>query len=107
MESLMPKVNFIADSGETWTVDAEAGQSVMEVALANEIPGIVADCGGSMSCATCHVYVGEGWLDKVGQATGDEADMLELAIEPDERSRLSCQIPVRETSQPEGISSNG
>jgi len=90
----MPTVNFVAANGKTWAVDAEIGSTVMETAKRHEIPGIVADCGGSMSCATCHIYIAGDWLDRIGRATGDEVDMLELAIEPGERSRLSCQVVV-------------
>lgn len=90
----MVKVNFVAHDGKSWSVEAKSGESVMEIARENDIPGIVADCGGEMSCATCHVYVSEEWLEKVGRASADEADMLEMAIDPEENSRLSCQVVV-------------
>ena len=92
----MPTVNFMSAKGEAWSVLAEQGSSVMETARANQIPGIIADCGGSMSCATCHVYIRQDWIDRVGRASGDEVEMLELAIEPQDNSRLSCQVIIDE-----------
>ena len=66
----------------------------MEGAVQNDIPGIDADCGGSMSCATCHVYVKEDWYDKLPKKEMGEDDMLDQAYEPKSSSRLSCQIMV-------------
>jgi 2Fe-2S ferredoxin len=68
----------------------------MENATRNNVNGIVAECGGQCSCATCHVQVAEEWFDKVGPAEGDEEDMLEFAEERVPTSRLSCQIEVTE-----------
>ncbi len=90
----MPAITFISDSGTTTVVDATSGDSVMQVALNNMIEGIVGECGGCMSCATCHVYVDDAWAGKVGQAGVDEQAMLQLAVKPSENSRLSCQITV-------------
>ncbi len=61
----MPKINYTDSSGNTKTIDVENGLSVMEGALQNNIPEIDADCGGSMACATCHVYVKEEWFNKL------------------------------------------
>ena len=66
----------------------------MEGAIQNDIPGIDADCGGSMACATCHVYVEEKWFDKIPKAEEAEVDMIDMAIEPKKNSRLSCQIII-------------
>jgi 2Fe-2S ferredoxin len=66
----------------------------MEGALQNDIQGIDADCGGSMACATCHVYVQETWFNKLEKAQDGEQDMLDMAYEPKKNSRLSCQIIV-------------
>ena len=66
----------------------------MEAAVAHDVHGILADCGGAMACATCHVYVEASWASEVGVASPAERELLELAIAPDERSRLSCQIKV-------------
>ena len=93
----MPKITFIEKkSGKSKTVEVDSGLSVMEGALQNNIPGIDADCGGSMACATCHVYVEEKWLDKIPKAEEAENDMLDMAYEPEKNSRLSCQIIVSE-----------
>ena len=85
----------IRDSnGTNHTVDVQNGLTVMEGAVQNDIPGIDADCGGSMACATCHVYVKEDWFDKINKKNEGEDDMLDQAYEPKKNSRLSCQIIV-------------
>ena len=66
----------------------------MEGAVQNDIPGIDADCGGGMACATCHVYVKEEWFNKLSKPEEGEKDMLDVAYEPKKNSRLSCQITV-------------
>lgn len=73
----------------------------MEAAISNDIPGIDADCGGACACATCHVYVNESWLDIVGKPQELEAEMLEVAEEVKDNSRLSCQITI--TAEMEGL----
>ena len=90
----MTKINFIDHLGEKRTVDIENGLTVMEGAVQNNIPGIDADCGGSMACATCHVYVNNEWLNKISEAEEAEQDMIDMAFEPKKNSRLSCQIIV-------------
>tara|TARA_B110001452_G_scaffold149542_1_gene124457 strand:- start:441 stop:761 length:321 start_codon:yes stop_codon:yes gene_type:complete len=90
----MPKITYIENSGNSHTVEAAKGLSVMEGAVQNDIPGIDADCGGGMACATCHVYVKEEWLDKIDEKTDGEEDMLDMAYEPNKFSRLSCQIII-------------
>ena len=93
----MPKITYKKDRDEnSKTVDVENGLSVMEGAVQNDIPGIDADCGGSMACATCHVYVEEKWLDMIPKAEEAEVDMIDMAYEPKKNSRLSCQIIVDE-----------
>ena len=74
------------------TLAAEPGVSVMQVATSHALAGIDADCGGSLSCATCHVYVDEGWFERVGEPGATEREMLEFAESPGPTSRLSCQI---------------
>jgi 2Fe-2S ferredoxin len=93
----MPKVIFIALDGTERAVDATLGESVMAAAVRNGVPGIVGECGGNCSCATCHVYVAEDFAASVGGAGDMEDDLLDLGVE-DRRatSRLSCQIPVTE-----------
>jgi 2Fe-2S ferredoxin len=91
----MPKITYIGHDGETTVLEVRTGLSVMEGAVKNGVDGIDADCGGSCSCATCHVYVDEAWFGKTGPAgTDDESDLLGLAIERKANSRLSCQIKV-------------
>ena len=90
----MPKISYILDDQNTKTVEVANGLSVMEGAVQNDIPGIDADCGGGMACATCHVYVNEKWLDKLPKKEDGEEDMLDMAFEPKQNSRLSCQVLV-------------
>ncbi len=90
----MPKIKYIDHEGNSNTIEVENGLSVMEGAIQNNIPGIDADCGGSMACATCHVYVEEKWLNKLPKAEDAEVDMIDMAFEPKKNSRLSCQLIV-------------
>ena len=90
----MPKITYIEHNGKNHTIDVANGLSVMEGAVQNNIPGIDADCGGSMACATCHVYVKEDWFNKLPKKENGEEDMLDMAFEPKKNSRLSCQIMV-------------
>ena len=90
----MTKITYIEHSGKSHSIDVSNGLSVMEGAVQNNIPGIDADCGGSMACATCHVYVKEEWFNKIPQKEDGEEDMLDIAFEPKKNSRLSCQIMV-------------
>ena len=90
----MTKITYKDFQGNSKTIDVANGLSVMEGAIQNDIPGIDADCGGSMACATCHVYVEDKWLDKVLKAEEAEVDMIDMAIEPKKNSRLSCQLTV-------------
>lgn len=90
----MAQVVFINHDGGSTEVEAVPGTTVMQAAVDNMIDGIVAECGGSCSCATCHCYVDEAWIDKIPPASGMEQDMLECVLEPKENSRLSCQIVV-------------
>jgi len=92
----MPKITYIDSSGNKKTINVEKGLSVMEGAIQNSIPGIDADCGGGMACATCHVYVKEEWLSKLPKAEDGEQDMIDMAFEPKKSSRLSCQLIVSE-----------
>ena len=90
----MPKITYIEHNGKKHTIDVANGLSIMEGAIQNNIPGIDADCGGSMACATCHVYVKEEWFNNLPQKEQGEEDMLDMAFEPKKNSRLSCQILV-------------
>jgi 2Fe-2S ferredoxin len=90
----MPKITYIDNDGASRTVEAELGATVMETAIKNDIPGILATCGGSCSCATCHVYVDEAWLPRLLPPALEESDMLDTAHDLKDSSRLSCQIVV-------------
>ena len=90
----MANIKYIEHNGKEHIVEVQNGLTVMEGAVQNDIPGIDADCGGSMSCATCHVYVKEDWYDKLPKKELGEDDMLDQAYEPKSNSRLSCQITV-------------
>ena len=90
----MPKINYIEHGGKKHTIEVANGLTVMEGAIQNNIPGIDADCGGSMACATCHVYVKEEWFNKLPKKEDGEEDMLDMAFEPNKFSRLSCQLTV-------------
>ena len=90
----MTKVTYQDLKGNSKTIEIENGLSVMEGAIQNEIPGIDADCGGAMACATCHVYVKDEWFNKIPKAEEAEVDMIDMAYEPKKNSRLSCQLIV-------------
>ena len=93
----MPKVVFLTLDGAQRVVDANAGESVMAAAVRNGIPGIIGECGGNCSCATCHVYVDDEFAAAVGGAKDMEDDLLDLGVaDRRETSRLSCQIAVTE-----------
>jgi ferredoxin, 2Fe-2S len=92
----MPKITYISHQGETYQIDVPAGDSVMEGAVHNGIDGIVAECGGSCLCATCHVYVEEQFLPLLAPIGEEQDAMLDsTACERRPNSRLSCQIQVK------------
>ena|SRR3972149_6954418 len=91
----MARITYIEFNGTEHVVDVEPGMTVMEGAVKNAIPGIDADCGGACSCSTCHVYIDSEWWEKVGPPKDMEVDMLDFAFDVREKSRLSCQIEVR------------
>ena len=99
--NFMPKITYKDKSGNSKTLEVEKGLTVMEGAIQNNVPGIDADCGGSMACATCHVYVEEKWLNKLPKAEEGEVDMIDMAFEPKKNSRLSCQLIV--TDEMDGL----
>ena len=90
----MTKITYIEHGGQKHEIDVANGLKVMEGEVQNDMPGIDADCGGGMACATCHVYVKEDWLDKLPTKEDGEEDMLDMAYEPKQNSRLSCQLIV-------------
>lgn len=91
----MGRVNYVAHDGTRHTIDVADGQTLMEGATANVVPGIDGDCGGCAACGTCHVHVDAAWLDAAGPATDVEKDMLQFADGVAADSRLSCQIRMR------------
>ena len=90
----MTKITYITHDDKSFSIDVQNGLSVMEGAVQNDIPGIDADCGGGMACATCHVYINNEWFNKLPPKENGEEDMLDMALEPKKNSRLSCQIIV-------------
>ena len=90
----MAKVTYIEHDGTEHAVDVPDGLSVMEGAVRYTIPGIDGDCGGACACATCHVYIGDGWFEKLTPMNELERDMLDFAFDVKENSRLACQIRV-------------
>ena len=92
----MPKITYIEHTNKKHIIEVSKNMSVMEGAIQNNITGIDADCGGSMACATCHVYVDEKWFNKLEKKHEAEEDMLDMAYQPNKFSRLSCQLLVSE-----------
>ena len=93
----MTRILFIQPDGREQSAEGDLGQSVMQAAIGAMVPGIVADCGGACSCATCHGYVDAAWLDRVPPPSAEEADMIDagcLDVQP--TSRLTCQIRLTE-----------
>ena len=97
----MTTITYIENTGERRDVDVRAGLSVMEGARRYAIPGIEGDCGGACACATCHVYVEDGWFDRLPPMEELEQEMLQFAQDIGPTSRLSCQIKV--SDQLEGL----
>jgi 2Fe-2S ferredoxin len=91
----MPKITFIQPDGSQDTFDVATGTTLMHAAMSNGVNGIVAECGGSAMCATCHVYVDPAWADSLPPINAVEEEMLgSVADERKENSRLSCQLPA-------------
>jgi ferredoxin, 2Fe-2S len=92
----MPAVVFILADGNARTVEIEDGFTLMEGAREQDVPGIVAECGGGQTCGTCHVIIEPEWHERVGPPSAGEEALLDLAPESNERSRLSCQILIHQ-----------
>ncbi|CAN7729221.1 2Fe-2S iron-sulfur cluster-binding protein [Variovorax sp. LjRoot290] len=89
----MPTIRFIMADGSERDVQAPVGHTAMQVATGAGLSGIIAECGGSAMCATCHVYVDDAWTARLPEALSNEREMLECtAAERRANSRLSCQI---------------
>lgn len=92
----MARITYIEFSGAERVLEIASGLSVMQGAVANDVRGIIADCGGACLCATCHVYVDPQWFDKAGAKSATEEALLEEVCDAQPTSRLSCQIKVTE-----------
>ena len=97
----MPAIHFIEHGGTRHDVEGTEGASVMRAALDNGVPGIVGDCGGFLSCATCHAYVDDAWFARLPPRSEEEAIMVECAIDVRPTSRLACQINM--TAELDGL----
>lgn len=97
----MGKITFIAKDGTRTEVEATPGQSIMQIATTAKVAGIVGECGGTLSCATCHCYVDSPWADKLPAPNDGEKIMVECALDVQENSRLSCQLQY--TDELDGI----
>jgi ferredoxin, 2Fe-2S len=97
----MPKIVFLCKNGASQTIEAENNWSIMQIAVEHNIEGIEGACGGSMACATCHIYVHPEWLRKVeaqdNEQSEEEKDILDTAYDVRRTSRLGCQIKLNET----------
>jgi 2Fe-2S ferredoxin len=92
----MAKIRYVEFNGKEHLLEVAAGLSVMQGAVANNVRGIIAECGGNCSCATCHVYVDDAWLNRLDNKSEFEAALLEAVCDPRPNSRLGCQIRVTE-----------
>ena len=91
----MPNITFLAPNKQSRQIEARTGDSAMQVAIANGVTEIVAECGGNAMCATCHVYVDDSWLGRLPAMSADEDALLDgAAAERQPNSRLSCQIHI-------------
>lgn len=97
----MPALTVIEHNGKEHRIDAEIGKSAMQVVIDAMVPGVMADCGGACSCATCHCYVDEPWVARLPEPVQAEREMLDCALDPRPNSRLSCQIRI--TPHTEGL----
>ncbi|MEV4421490.1 2Fe-2S iron-sulfur cluster-binding protein [Patulibacter sp. NPDC049589] len=97
----MPQITYVLADGEERTVDVPEGQSVMDGSVRNNLPGIVAECGGGCSCATCHVHLPAAWADRFPEPSEDELELVEFLDGATAESRLSCQLVV--TPESDGL----
>ena len=92
----MPKISFLNAAGDAVEVEASSDLTLMEVAVDNNVQGIVAECGGACACATCHAYIDEAWVSRLPAISDMEDAMLDSAMDRRPNSRLTCQIEVTE-----------
>jgi 2Fe-2S ferredoxin len=88
----MVKITCVSPKGDAKEMIAEPGECLMNVIVNNDIPGVIGECGGCRSCATCHVYIADAWLDRMPPRSAGEDDLLEGVLDRRPNSRLSCQI---------------
>jgi len=88
----MPDIHYLTVEGEEYLVPASAGESLMQAALKSGVPGIIGECGGELSCGTCHIYIGEDWSSRLRPRSQDEEDLLESIDSMTQESRLGCQV---------------
>jgi 2Fe-2S ferredoxin len=93
----MPVVVYVQPDGTEYPIEVPVGDTVMDGALDNGVPGILGQCGGGCTCSTCHCFVADSWLARVPPATADELDLLEYLPTRLASSRLSCQIVLTDT----------
>lgn len=91
----MPTITFVDHLGKSYVTDAPLGRNLMQIALDNAVPGILGDCGGACSCATCHAYIEQPWAAHLPPKSETESFMLEAVIDERPTSRLCCQIKVQ------------
>jgi 2Fe-2S ferredoxin len=97
----MTKIRFVEHSGKVHEIDAKDGVSVMRNALSHNIPGLDAECGGNLSCSTCHGFIDPQFYDQLPPPSENEKVMIECTVEPSDNSRLTCQVLV--TPELEGM----
>jgi 2Fe-2S ferredoxin len=90
----MPRITFVEFSGIEHVVNAEIGTTVMQAATQQGVPGIIGDCGGNCSCATCHVYIDAAWRARISPPAAAESEMIEFVLHRKDESRLGCQISI-------------
>jgi 2Fe-2S ferredoxin len=90
----MAKITYVESNGTEHVLEIATGVSIMQGAINNNVQGIIAECGGGCSCATCHVYIDEAWIAKLGKKSEIEGDMLDAVCDLQPNSRLSCQIEI-------------
>ncbi|BCX67894.1 2Fe-2S iron-sulfur cluster-binding protein [Pseudomonas izuensis] len=90
----MPGISFIEHNGKAHQVEVEVGNTLMQAAQFSQVPGILGDCGGNCSCATCHCYIDAPWAEKIPQPSSDELLLIDGALDVQRQSRLACQVVV-------------
>lgn len=90
----MPRITYVDVDGTRYDCEIASGLSLMEGAINNGVPGILAICGGSCACSTCHAYIDDAWAERVGGPNDIEDATLDLANDRRPTSRLTCQVQI-------------